>query len=150
MSVRIHVGSDQAVARAPRESTAHVRDLVGKAQQGDREALEELYLLHFDRKIHGAQHYLGYSVHITRRLRQHLHGAGARLVRQALRAGITVGGSAEEGVTIQLSVVVEYGLNLAEVASTLRNRVRYEVERLTGLPVAEVDVRIEDVKRSSA
>jgi RNA polymerase sigma-70 factor, ECF subfamily len=40
---------DQAVARAPRESTAHVRDLVGKAQQGDREALEELYLLHFDR-----------------------------------------------------------------------------------------------------
>jgi predicted GIY-YIG superfamily endonuclease len=48
------------------------------------------YLLHFDRKIHGAQHYLGYSVHITRRLRQHLHGAGARLVRQALRAGITV------------------------------------------------------------
>ena len=48
------------------------------------------YLLHFDRKIHGAQHYLGYSVHITRRLRQHLDGAGARLVRQALRAGITV------------------------------------------------------------
>jgi uncharacterized alkaline shock family protein YloU len=70
--------------------------------------------------------------------------------RDRLRAGITVGGSAEEGVTIQLSVVVEYGLNLAEVASTLRNRVRYEVERLTGLPVAEVDVRIEDVKRSSA
>ena len=41
--------SDQAVARAPRESTAHVRTLVAKAQQGDREALEELYLLHFDR-----------------------------------------------------------------------------------------------------
>lgn len=48
------------------------------------------YLLHFDRTIHGAQHYLGYSVHITRRLREHLSGAGARLVRQALRAGITV------------------------------------------------------------
>jgi uncharacterized alkaline shock family protein YloU len=70
--------------------------------------------------------------------------------RDRLRHGITVGGSAEEGVTIELRVVVEYGLNLAEVASTLRNRVRYEVERLTGLPVAEVDVRIEDVKRSSA
>jgi uncharacterized alkaline shock family protein YloU len=46
--------------------------------------------------------------------------------------------------------VVEYGLNLAEVASTLRNRVRYGVERLTGLRVAEVEVRIQDVKRSSA
>jgi uncharacterized alkaline shock family protein YloU len=47
-------------------------------------------------------------------------------------------------------VVVEYGLNLAEVASTLRNRVRYEVERLTGLRVAEVEVRIQDVKKSTA
>lgn len=30
-------------------SPAAVRALVGRAQQGDREALEELYLLHFDR-----------------------------------------------------------------------------------------------------
>ena len=72
-----------------------------------------------------------------------------RLTRDRLRQGITVGGSAEEGVTIDLHVVVEYGLNLAEVASTLRNRVQYEVERLTGLPIAEVDVRIQDVKRST-
>ena len=64
--------------------------------------------------------------------------------------GISVGGTAEDGVTIALSVVVEYGLNLAEVASTLRNRVRYEVERLTGLRVAEIEVRIQDVRRSSA
>ena len=37
-----------------------------------------------------------------------------------------------DDITIDLHVVVEYGLNLAEVASTLRNRVQYEVERLTG------------------
>jgi uncharacterized alkaline shock family protein YloU len=73
-----------------------------------------------------------------------------RLTRDRRRQGITVGGSGEEGVTIELSVVVEYGLNLAEVASTLRNRVQYEVERLTGLTVAEVEVRIQDVKRSTA
>ena len=73
-----------------------------------------------------------------------------RLTRDRLRQGITVGGSAEEGVTIELHVVVEYGLNLAEVASALRNRVRYEVERLTGLRVAEVEVRIQDVKKSTA
>ena len=71
------------------------------------------------------------------------------LLRDRLRQGITVGGSAEEGVTIELSVVVEYGLNLAEVASTLRNRVSYEVERLTGLKVAGVEVRIQDVRRSA-
>jgi uncharacterized alkaline shock family protein YloU len=71
------------------------------------------------------------------------------LTRDRLRQGITVGGTAEEGVTIELNVVVEYGLNLAEVASTLRNRVRYEVERLTGLSVADVEVRIQDVRRSA-
>jgi uncharacterized alkaline shock family protein YloU len=73
-----------------------------------------------------------------------------RLTRDRLRQGISVGGTAEEGVTIELNVVVEYGLNLKEVGSTLRNRVEYEVERLTGLNVADVDVRIQDVRRSSA
>jgi uncharacterized alkaline shock family protein YloU len=53
-----------------------------------------------------------------------------------------------DGVTIDLHVVVEYGLNLAEVASTIRNRVGYEVARLTGLPVRAVEVHIEDVRRS--
>ena len=72
------------------------------------------------------------------------------LTRDRLRQGISVGGSSEEGVTIELNVAVEYGLNLAEVASTLRNRVRYEVERLTGLRVAEVEVRIQEVRRSTA
>ncbi len=74
---------------------------------------------------------------------------GRLLSRDRWRQGITVGGTADEGVTIELSVVVEYGLNLAEVASTVRNRVRYEVERLTGLPVASVEVRIEDVRKSA-
>ena len=34
---------------AAKESTADIRALVARAQEGDREALEELYLLHFDR-----------------------------------------------------------------------------------------------------
>jgi uncharacterized alkaline shock family protein YloU len=54
-----------------------------------------------------------------------------------------------EGVTIDLRVVVEYGLNLAEVASTIRNRVSYEVARLTGLPVRAVEVHIDDVRRTA-
>jgi RNA polymerase sigma-70 factor (ECF subfamily) len=32
-----------------RESAEHVRELVARGQQGDRDALEELYLIHFDR-----------------------------------------------------------------------------------------------------
>jgi RNA polymerase sigma-70 factor, ECF subfamily len=32
-----------------RDSTEHVRELVARGQEGDRDALEELYLIHFDR-----------------------------------------------------------------------------------------------------
>ena len=52
-------------------------------------------------------------------------------------------------VGLELYVVVAYGLNLAEVAATIRSQVAYEVERLTGLQVASVDVHIQDVKRSA-
>ena len=45
-----------------------------------------------------------------------------------------------------LNVVVEYGLNLAEVASSVSNRVAYEVHRLTGLPVRAVEVHVDDVR----
>ena len=39
-----------SVERPPeRESTEQVRELVARGQRGDREALEELYLIHFDR-----------------------------------------------------------------------------------------------------
>jgi RNA polymerase sigma-70 factor (ECF subfamily) len=39
----------EAVTSRPPESAEHVRRLVERAQNGEREALEELYLLHFDR-----------------------------------------------------------------------------------------------------
>jgi RNA polymerase sigma-70 factor, ECF subfamily len=47
-------GNEQGMAtpaeRTPaRESTEQVRELVARGQQGDRDALEELYLIHFDR-----------------------------------------------------------------------------------------------------
>ena len=41
--------STGAPEKPPRESTDAVRKLVDRAQQGDRAALEELYLIHFDR-----------------------------------------------------------------------------------------------------
>jgi uncharacterized alkaline shock family protein YloU len=51
-----------------------------------------------------------------------------------------------DAVTVDIHVVVEYGLNLAEVASSVRNRVGYELERLTGLPVRSVEVHVDDVR----
>ena len=78
-----------------------------------------------------------------------VRGVGRLLTRDRWRQGVTVTRTDDDSVAIELSVIVEYGLNLAEVASTVRNRVRYEVERLTGLRVASVEVRIQDVRRSA-
>ena len=77
---------------------------------------------------------------------------GAR-VRRLLRRdrdsrGITVGGT-DGAVTLDVYVVVEHGLNLAEVAATIRSQVAYEVERLTGLQVGAINVHIRDVRRSA-
>ena len=41
--------SPEAKEKPARESTENIRKLVDQAQQGDRAALEELYLIHFDR-----------------------------------------------------------------------------------------------------
>lgn len=70
-----------------------------------------------------------------------------RLRRARGSDGIEVRGSGA-GLEIVVHLVVEYGLKLAEVASVVRDRVSYEVERQTGLTVASVDVRIEEARRS--
>jgi uncharacterized alkaline shock family protein YloU len=73
--------------------------------------------------------------------------AGSRVKRVLRREGITIDGDAR-GLRIELHVVVEHGLNLAEVASTVRTQVAYEVERLAGFPVAAVEVVIQRVRES--
>ena len=74
--------------------------------------------------------------------------SASRVGRILRRDGVSIGGDAA-GVRIELHVVVEYGLNLAEVAATVRSQVAYEVERLTGLAVAAVEVVIQDVRQSA-
>jgi uncharacterized alkaline shock family protein YloU len=70
------------------------------------------------------------------------------LPRSRMTRGIVVR-NLDGAVSLDLYVVVEYGLNLAEVAATVRSQVVYELERLTGLRVGSVDVHIQDVKRSA-
>ena len=74
--------------------------------------------------------------------------AGTRVKRLFRREGISVEGDAN-ALRIELHVVIEHGLNLAEVASTVRSQVGYEVTRLTGLGVAAVEVVIQRVRASA-
>ena len=70
---------------------------------------------------------------------------GSRMGKLLRRGGVTVNGDSS-GMRIELHVVVEYGLNLAEVAATVRSQISYDLERLTGLPVESVEVVVEDVR----
>jgi uncharacterized alkaline shock family protein YloU len=74
--------------------------------------------------------------------------AGSRVRRLLRREGISIEGDAR-GLKIELHVVVEHGLNLAEVAATVRSQVAYEVTRLTGFDVAAVEVVIQRVRASA-
>ncbi|HEX4679886.1 MAG TPA: Asp23/Gls24 family envelope stress response protein [Gaiellaceae bacterium] len=74
--------------------------------------------------------------------------AGTRVGRILRREGISVEGDAT-ALRLELHVVVEHGLNLAEVASTVRSQVAYDVERLTGLRVGAVEVVIQRVRASA-
>jgi len=74
--------------------------------------------------------------------------SGSRVGRMFRREGISVDGNAG-ALRIEVHVVVAHGLNLAEVASTVRSQVAYRVERLTGLSVAAVEVVIERVRQSA-
>jgi len=77
-----------------------------------------------------------------------VHGVAKLLGRDALTKGVEVSASGDV-VDVDLYVVMEHGLNLAEVADNLRARVAYQVERLCGLRVGQVSIHIQGVRRSS-
>jgi uncharacterized alkaline shock family protein YloU len=52
------------------------------------------------------------------------------------------------GLALELHVVVDYGVNLAEVTAMVQARVAYEVERHTGLPLRVVDVHVDSARRA--
>jgi uncharacterized alkaline shock family protein YloU len=54
----------------------------------------------------------------------------------------------EDHVAIDLHVVLEYGLRIAEIARNLIKDVKYAVEHTLGLPVVEVNVDVEGVRLS--
>lgn len=74
-----------------------------------------------------------------------VRGVASLLSRDRLHQGIKVrqvGGR----VQVSLYIVVEYGLNAAEVAGNVRSQVSYNVERTTGLPVTDLHIHVQGVR----
>ncbi len=59
--------------------------------------------------------------------------------------GVEVEAKGEE-LIIRLHIVVEYGTKISEVAHNVMQRVKYAVETTCGVPVRQVDVRVEGVR----
>lgn len=82
-------------------------------------------------------------------------GGGASRVVGALREGIpgatlnhSQGASVEVGekqAAIDLDIVAEYGVSIADVANGLRRNVIAAIGRMTGLEVTEVNVTVHDI-----
>jgi len=47
-----------------------------------------IYLLHYESKLHHAQHYVGYTSNLDRRIARHIKGNGAKLPAAFASAGI--------------------------------------------------------------
>jgi uncharacterized alkaline shock family protein YloU len=55
----------------------------------------------------------------------------------------------DDRVIIDLYVVVEYGMRISEVAHNVMGSVKFAVERSLGMPVAEVNVRVQGLRISN-
>lgn len=56
----------------------------------------------------------------------------------------------EDSVSVQLYIVVEYGVKISEVAKNVQERVKYVVETMLGLKVDSVNVKVQSVRVTGA
>ncbi|MEV6201212.1 Asp23/Gls24 family envelope stress response protein [Streptomyces sp. NPDC051771] len=89
----------------------------------------------------------------------HAMGSGLSRTFGAVRDRVPGGGGAKASVTrgvkaevgevqtaLDLEIVVDYGVSIADVAGAVRENVIAAVERMTGLEVVEVNIAVSDVK----
>lgn len=67
------------------------------------------------------------------------------LKRENLSKGVKVE-ETENGLVVDLFVVIQFGTKISVVANNIIERVKYSVETITGLKVEKVNVNIEGVK----
>jgi uncharacterized alkaline shock family protein YloU len=78
-------------------------------------------------------------------IRQRIPGSSGPNVAQGV--GVEVG---ETQAAVDLDIVVEYGVSIADLGRSIQRNVKQSVERMTGLEVVEVNVNVDDVKLPDA
>ena len=73
-------------------------------------------------------------------IRERIPGSTGMNVAQGV--GVEVG---ETEAAVDLDIVVEYGVSIADLGRSIQRNVKQAVERMTGLRVVEVNVAVDDV-----
>jgi uncharacterized alkaline shock family protein YloU len=91
---------------------------------------------------HAALRCYGVSGMAARGLRD---GVAELVRRESVDRGVEVI-EVEGGLSIDLYVIVQYGMRISEVAHNLQETVKFDVERAVNVPVIEVNVNVQGVK----
>lgn len=67
------------------------------------------------------------------------------LKRENLSKGVKVT-AVDEELTIDLYIIVEFGTRISTVADNIMSKVKYSVEKLTGLKVKSVNINVQGVR----
>ena len=94
---------------------------------------------------HAATRCYGISGMAARGLRD---GFAELLRRENVDKGVDVE-QADEGLVIDVYVIVQYGIRISEVAHNLQETVKFEVERSVNVPVVKVNVNVQGVREES-
>jgi len=73
-------------------------------------------------------------------LKERIPGSSGPSVTQGVTAEV-----GETQVALDLDVVIEYGVSIADLGRSIQRNVKQSVERMTGLEVTEVNVSVGDV-----
>lgn len=86
----------------------------------------------------------GVGLGAMRGLATRLAGAGvgaAAEIRRAVRAGVTVDAEA----VVDIAITVDYGRNIPETVTEVRQQIHENVLRVTGLPTRRINVEVSDI-----
>lgn len=72
-------------------------------------------------------------------------GVAQLLSRDKLRKGVQISNE-EDGVRVDLYVVIEHGTNLSEISHNLKSRVHYVLTTIADVKVSSVEVHVQGIK----
>ena len=72
-------------------------------------------------------------------------GIAKILPASRLRRGVVVNPT-DDGLQVELYVVIEYGTNISTVSQNLVDQVTFALEEYARVPIASIEVHVEDVK----